>query len=177
MFVIVAGRGAGKTTALVDWFFEHPGYRGIIVANDSIKRNMVRELARKAAQLGFERCTPKWLTPFVVSARDFAMHGWLRGHQARQWAIDDADQVLQTMFGVEIDYVAMNATLVPRIVGAQIFDESHSWKAPSGDHVDGETIEVEGVQRATTPHRALPAYKNPARDLEFRPRRDNGLDV
>lgn len=177
MFVIVAGRGQGKTSALAEWFFENPGYRGIIVANESIRRNTVRELARKAVELNMQRIDAKWLTTYVVAASNgFSTKAWLRGHQVREWAIDDTDQVLQVLFGVPIEYVTMTATLVPRPANAQVFTESHTWKEPTKDYVDVDFEEGTGGEPES--HRALPApTKSIASSTRTRSGRNNRLDV
>lgn len=144
MFVMVAGRGQGKTHAIVNWLMEQPGERAVIV-NNSREAEYMERLLRQAYD-AHRVSQDRWraFTHDVILLPIDARH-WqsLRG-RFREIAIDDAERVLQTLFEVPIAFVTMNATLMPT-VPARVDPGARK------DYVDGEEVDHEEPRWAEEP--------------------------
>lgn len=109
MFVYLSGRREGKTKLIIDWFFEDPENRGIIVHSVKARERMMRDLHQRFALQGRE-VTPGWLNRHVMgveSVTDGAVRAW-----PYKWAIDDLDMILERLFRCELDLVTMTATSI-----------------------------------------------------------------
>lgn len=143
MIVYVAGRMQGKTNALVRWFLEQPQGRGVVVANKSMRNHFLHTLYRIS---GFSRVTFRRYEDNVIVASELFGRANLR-HRFREIGMDDAEQVIQTLMGINIDFMAMNATLL---------DFRYTSSKEQDNYVDGEVIpdyddEAFGVPKAISP--------------------------
>lgn len=107
MFVMVAGRRFGKTWATVRWLLEQPNAR-IIVTSDENRRQRIVGLLQDMAPVG---ATRGFWDSRVISAQT-GMIG-LRGLRAQEIGIDDCEDVLHILFGREVGFATMNASLIP----------------------------------------------------------------
>lgn len=127
MIVYVAGRGQGKTNALVRWFLEQPHERGVIVANKAMRNHFLHMLYRLT---GFSRVTFRRYEDNIVTASQLFGRANLR-YRFREVGIDDAEQVIKELMGINIDFMAMNATLL---------DFRYTRQEEQTDYIDGEVI-------------------------------------
>lgn len=132
---MVAGRGQGKTQAIVNWLLEQPGERAVVVA-DGQRGQQIRNRLLDALY-AHRMDTPRQLQLIdnMVVTIDYVLrsHGPLYARY-RQIAIDDAEFVLSKMFGGQVELVTMNATLMP--MAPQVH-----WKGR--DYVDGDLVSEE----------------------------------
>lgn len=109
MFVYISGRREGKTRLVIDWFFEDPDHRGIVVHSEKARERMLRDLHKRFALQGRE-VSPAWLSSHVMgldAVTDGAVRAW-----PFKWAIDDLDMILERLFRCELDLVTMSATTI-----------------------------------------------------------------
>jgi len=148
MFAFISGRRSGKTWQVAKWFWENPSERGILVADEKHKREMLRALQYTMPATLDEYHTNHFYRSSILVAGE---HQGYRGrYPFREIGIDDLDRVLGRMFGQygQVEMVTATATLVsppPFLHTRNLFNDDK-------DTVDGDIVdsyEVEG-------RRALP---------------------
>jgi hypothetical protein len=111
MIVVTGGRASGKTSAVIRWLLENIQHRAIIVA-DRREAEHVLYMIRDAAKIKYD------FRPHVIAAQDLQIGGYHRGQSMRalhfpEVAIDDATRVFKVLFGVDLDFMSVNATWIP----------------------------------------------------------------
>jgi len=127
MIVYVAGRQQGKTNAVVRWFLEQPGERGVIVANREMRNHFLHRLYQIS---GFTRSQFRRYEDNIIPVDKLYSRSELR-LRFREVAIDDAENVIKTLLGAPIEFMALNGTLL---------DFRYTRKEEQTDYVDGEVI-------------------------------------
>lgn len=126
MFVMVAGRGQGKSVTAVRWLLEQPGDRMLLTSSGHRRQHLMRVVQTAMSGTGSRSLYEHIATRIaVVGERERYLH-------AREIGIDDAEEVLRLLFGAEISFMTVNGTLVPTF---------HD--AASSRFMDGEFTEAE----------------------------------
>ena len=127
MFVVVAGRGQGKTQAIVNWWLEDPQKR-IVLVSDSHRREHLADRIGEACNYSMRK-RDVWESIFVVS-HDLVeyLRGSFRFGSRTQVAIDNAEEILATVFHAPVELLTFNATLI-----------APPSTAPN-DYIDGEEV-------------------------------------
>jgi hypothetical protein len=106
MYVYLAGRREGKTTLLLDWLFEDPDRRGILVSSEKDRERFMRLVVKRVELSGREYEHRRWVPH--VRTWDVAMH---YGHPY-EWAIDDLDMLISRMLHCDVKLVTMTGTQI-----------------------------------------------------------------
>jgi hypothetical protein len=133
MFVMVAGRQQGKSLTILNWLMEQPNRRGILTSDNKRRQYLLHMLERLYPNLTYIPGRGYWSQRIlVVDERPF-------GAGLRRFAelgIDDAETVLERMFNARVEFVTLNATLIP--VAPRMAPPQEQ-----GDFVDGDWSEQE----------------------------------
>lgn len=165
MFAYFAGRRFGKTKMVIDWFFEAPDHRGIVVATPHDAMRIQKLIMDRCHAMGVTEQRCKYWRQHVFSIVDIGYGASLRG-RGLQWAVDDIDRVLACLLGDnEPGLITGTATLVPS-------------PPPQPGYVDSDATEAqEDDTRSIESHRALTQRPQATTHIVIGPGRYNGLDV
>jgi hypothetical protein len=128
-----AGRGLGKTNAVVNWLMEDPQARVILVSQLQRKHHLLRLIGQRT---NYTSSKAFWDAKIIVANND--LDYLLRGRRfhAREVAVDDFQEVFRSLVGIPIGLVTCNATVIKEptfddtvdgdIIDAE-FDENNPW--------------------------------------------------
>lgn len=128
------------------WLLEQPGHRILIVANTDRKHYLLHAATRLLPG-GHDPANfiKRHIEPQIV-----VVHELDRVHRAfgraNEVGIDDAEEVLSILFNARVEFVTLNATLIPVVSSSTI----------NGDYIDAEQDAISGRKMIGRPIRDDP---------------------